>query len=413
MKGTIFIILLLVSLTISEKARYDNYRVFEISIETSQQLQLMEYIESNPDGYRFMEFPGKVGRNAELVVPPHKFAEFEELCSKFSLKSALLINNLQEVFDQEQPRSRRALPLDWTRYWTLEEIHSWMESIAAENSNASIISVGTSYEGRNILGLKLNIGNVSGKKQIIFEGTIHAREWISGATVTWMLNELLTSTDPEVQQLAATYEWIIVPVLNVDGFVYTWTNDRFWRKTRRPTANLLCRGADPNRNWDNNFNRGGSSSNPCSDLYAGDYPFSEPETKQFSEFIANLTNLVGYFDFHAYGQLLMLPYGFTTEILENYDELYEIGTIALESLSAKFGTQYRIGSIANIIYIASGSSLDWLKYEFKTNVTYAYELRDQGRYGFALPADQIIDTAIETFESIKTILKEAQIRGIA
>jgi hypothetical protein len=70
-------------------------------------------------------------------------------------------------------------------------------------------------------------------------------------------------------------------------------------------------------------------------------------------------------------------------------------------------------TVITFLDVASGSSLDWLKYEFKTNVTYAFELRDQGQYGFALPATQIIDNAIETFESIKTILKEAQVRGIA
>ena len=37
------------------------------------------------------------------------------------------------------------------------------------------------------------------------------------------------------------------PVLNVDGFVYTHTNSRMWRKTRRPNANSNCIGTDPNR----------------------------------------------------------------------------------------------------------------------------------------------------------------------
>lgn len=164
-----------------------------------------------------------------------------------------------------------------------------------------------------------------------------------------MMNEFLTSQDPEVQAIATSYEWFFFPVANVDGFSYTWTTDRLWRKTRKPSINLLCVGVDPNRNWDNHFNEFGASSNPCSDIYAGQYPFSEPETRQLSEFIASLENLVGYFDFHAYGQLLMLPYGWTKAHLDNYQELYEIGLIAVESLKLKFNTQYQLGSIANII----------------------------------------------------------------
>lgn len=62
---------------------------------------------------------------------------------------------------------------------------------------------------------------------------------------------------------------------------------------------------------------------------------------------------------------------------------------------------------------ASGSSLDWVKASLKTNLTYAYELRDLGQYGQTLPASQIIDNAEEVFSSIVAILREAQTRGIA
>lgn len=193
---------------------------------------------------------------------------------------------------------------DWTSFWSYEEINEWMDSLVAQYPDSvSHINVGKSYEGRDIRGVKVNIGGEE-KNSIFFEGTIHAREWISAATTTWMLNELLTSIDSEVQELARTFEWHILPVVNPDGYSYTWTKDRAWRKTRRP-SNLLCFGADPNRNWDNHFAEGGSSTNPCSDLYAGSAPFSEPETRQLSEYIRSIPRLAGYFDFHAYGQLMV------------------------------------------------------------------------------------------------------------
>lgn len=52
---------------------------------------------------------------------------------------------------------------------------------------------------------------------------MHAREWITSATATWILNELLTSDDPSTQALSNNYNWVIVPIVNVDGFAYTQT----------------------------------------------------------------------------------------------------------------------------------------------------------------------------------------------
>lgn len=250
--------------------------------------------------------------------------------------------------DNEQPMKQRKAALGWTSYWTYAEMSEWFDTLVAQYPDRiSHIKYGVSYEGRELRGVKLNIGG-GVKKAVVFEGTIHAREWISTATTTWMLNELLTSTDPEIQEIARTYEWIVLPVTNPDGYAYTWEKDRSWRKTRRP-SNLLCFGADPNRNWDNHFNEGGSSTNPCSDTYAGSAPFSEQETKHLSDYLKTIPQLTGYFAFHAYGQMMMTPFGWTKDLLGNYQQLYEIGQKGVAALTAKYNTQYKLGSIANVI----------------------------------------------------------------
>jgi hypothetical protein len=78
------------------------------------------------------------------------------------------------VIDSEQPRNRRAT-LDWSRYWTLEEIHDWMTRLSMTNRDISLTTAGSSWEDNQILGCVLNIGGGEGKKQIFFEGTIHSR----------------------------------------------------------------------------------------------------------------------------------------------------------------------------------------------------------------------------------------------
>ena len=43
------------------------------------------------------------------------------------------------------------------------------------------------------------------------------------------------------------FDVYIAPILNVDGYDYTWNGDRNWRKTRSPNGNNPCVGTDPNR----------------------------------------------------------------------------------------------------------------------------------------------------------------------
>ena len=71
-----------------------------------------------------------------------------------------------------------------------------------------------------------NIMIFQGNKAVFLEANIHAREWITSATATWFLNELLTSTDPEVRRLAENYDWHILVVTNPDGYVYSHTTVR-------------------------------------------------------------------------------------------------------------------------------------------------------------------------------------------
>lgn len=62
---------------------------------------------------------------------------------------------------------------------------------------------------------------LQGNPTIFIESTIHSREWVTVATATYLLNELLTSNDEEVKKMAENYDWVFVPVLNVDGYAYT------------------------------------------------------------------------------------------------------------------------------------------------------------------------------------------------
>ena len=95
---------------------------------------------------------------------------------------------------------------------------------------------------------------------------IHAREWISPATLTFILRDLVTNTQHE--HLLDMFDFFILPVVNPDGWVrlylikittillftryeFSHTTDRLWRKNRafNPEVFGLCRGVDLNRNF--------------------------------------------------------------------------------------------------------------------------------------------------------------------
>jgi murein tripeptide amidase MpaA len=97
-------------------------------------------------------------------------------------------------------------------------------------------------------------------------------------TVAYVAQQFLMdySTDSSVKSLVDNFSWTIIPIVNPDGYVFTWTDDRMWRKNRRKNPNSSCYGVDINRNWNYQWGTGGSSSIACSDTYMGPSGFSEP-----------------------------------------------------------------------------------------------------------------------------------------
>ena len=98
---------------------------------------------------------------------------------------------------------------------------------------------------------------------------IHAREWISIAVATYIINQIVhhDGKDNFMEKL----NFHILPIANPDGYIYTWSNPsnkdiRLWRKNRNANitthvdtrhnefSNLDCIGVDLNRNFDVHWN---------------------------------------------------------------------------------------------------------------------------------------------------------------
>jgi hypothetical protein len=135
-------------------------------------------------------------------------------------------------------------------------IRKWVDSLVAVNPRVSVDTIGRSYENRPMLMLKIGPkGDSPQRPNVIFIATYHAREWaateMAERLVKWLASDA-AGADPRRDRLVQSRDIYILPVANPDGYQYTFTNDRLWRKTRAPQAGGAI-GADMNRNHSVNW----------------------------------------------------------------------------------------------------------------------------------------------------------------
>jgi murein tripeptide amidase MpaA len=339
---------------------------------------------------------------------------------QIDLQPQTLIPDLQNEIEEQMTvrltgRSGDNITDFFDNYHPLAEVYSFTDYLQKLNPEESTIDImGQSYENRDLRVLK--VGNSKTKPIVWIDGGTHAREWIGHMTVLFMANEVASAKlrcdaglecPPPMKQLLDTYDFYFLPMLNPDGFEFTRSNDRLWRKTRsdsevQPWA-VFCKGTDPNRNYNAQWGGSGSSGNPCSQTYAGKTPHSEREVKSLTDYVSSMSSRVKLFvSLHSYSQIMLLPYGYSSDIPQEYPDLEKVAISGAAALKASRGTEYRIGSSARILYAASGTASDWA---FLQGIKYSYtfELPDTGDKGFLLPPDQIRPVGLETWEAIKSM----------
>ncbi|EFX63163.1 hypothetical protein DAPPUDRAFT_67309 [Daphnia pulex] len=139
--------------------------------------------------------------------------------------------------------------MTWTSYHRLSDIYGYMNYLAVTYpSLVSLIDIGMSYEKRPLHVLRISNSSSPGTKPAIWiDGGIHAREWIAPAVASYFIQQLVEV--PANAKLLTNVDWYIMPVMNPDGYEYSFVTDRLWRKTRSLTSSSNCRGVDPNRNF--------------------------------------------------------------------------------------------------------------------------------------------------------------------
>ncbi|XP_070577616.1 carboxypeptidase B-like [Ptychodera flava] len=382
---------------------FDGYKVLRMEVTSEEHIEIISELDFDHE-LDFWDFP------RDLMVPPHLLEFVQFYLKSNEINHVVWIEDVQAKIDaavSEEPHID-VDGFDYYVYHNYSEIMVWVDSIVeAYPTLASTFSVGLSHEGRDLKCLKIGIDTGKTKRAIWFNGAIHAREWVSPATVMWMTNALLsnhtTGTDEDVTFLLESFDMYILPVMNPDGYEYSWTTNRMWRKTRTHHPGDLCYGTDPNRNFDYMWGGLGASNVSCASTYRGPHALSEVEVKNVVEFIRQQSQSQTFrlfIDYHSYSQMMLSTWGHTYDLPPDYDLMEEHMKIHTEAIHDAFGANYTYGPGSRILYPVSGGSRDWGYGDRGIPYSYTIELRDTGEHGFLLPEDQIYETAFENYRGL-------------
>ncbi|CAF4264666.1 unnamed protein product [Rotaria sp. Silwood2] len=391
-------LLLFIAVVFSDasKKRYDGNIVVSVIPSEEKHYKLLLDLENQHE----IDIWNELRRNGSvhIMFDQQKQSQFMPLFHSLNMKPTLLINDVQKVLENEeqtlQAHARSGVPRGiQDTFHNYEQLTAWLKEITNAHSQlATLVSIGKTYENRDIWLIKLTANSGAAKKKGFMDFGIHAREWISPATGAYIINELLTkyATGGDAKTILDTWELHIVPVLNPDGYAYSHSKDRMWRKNRRPISGT-CVGTDLNRNFGYKWNTGGSSSNGCQDTYHGGAPMSENEAKALQSYMTG-KHWDTYLTFHSYGQWWFTNWGYTVADPPNYALLKEKANIGAAAIKSVNGRSYTVGSSAQILYIASGGSEDWTAGTLGIFYSYCLELPPTGGTGFIAPTSEIKKT---------------------
>ncbi|TSK17953.1 Carboxypeptidase B2 [Bagarius yarrelli] len=299
-----------------------------------------------------------------LYVQSSSITQVTELLNTHSFSFSVLLENTQDLI-QEQTRNITTDPRSsgktYERYHSLEDIYYLLNNTNHEHPDMTkLILIGSSFEKNPLYLLKLSGRRGPVDKAMWIDCGIHAREWISPAFCLWFIKYALTfyKESPEITTMLDKMDIYILPVLNPDGYKYTWTT----------------------------------------------YPESEPEVQAVTKFLrAHKNSIKLYFSMHSYSQMLLFPYSYTHEQIPNHSELYHLVQEASIKIRRHYKNLYSYGSGAKTIYLAPGGSDDWA-YDQGILYSFTFELQDRGRYGFLLPPNLISSACNEALAGVKTIV---------
>ncbi|CAG5016918.1 unnamed protein product [Parnassius apollo] len=409
----VWAVLLLFAVANAKHEQYQGWKSYFVKPFNTVQLQVLGSVVEKY-GIDFLSNPA-VERNGLALVKPELHEDFIKSLRNHGIAYKIHAEDVKaqlDIDDELMEKRRRkssgmkngTIPLD--NYLELEEIYDYIDYIAEQYPDlVTIISPGNSFEGRPLKYLKISTTNFEDKNKpiILIDAGFFGRDWITPSIVLYALHNLTQS------DMLHDYDWILIPVANPDGYKYSFTNDRFWIKTRSTDQHLLsivCPGVNVNRNFDFFWNTIGTSNTPCADNYAGSKPLSEKETFLLNDSLGEfISRVVLDISLHSYGSLILFPWGHDGSLSNHAFALQSVGVSIADTIYANSlpdFPRYIVGNSALVTGIeTSGTGID---YAHMLGIPLTFNLRlpgiEEGTEGFQLDPEYIEQLAKETWAGI-------------
>ncbi|MFT5819733.1 MAG: carboxypeptidase T [Crocinitomix sp.] len=286
-------------------------------------------------------------------------------------------------------------------YYTYEEYLSELDQMRAAYPDLITEKDGISdfetWEGRPIHWVKIsdNPEVDEDEKEVMYTAIHHAREPMSLSQTIFYMWYVLENygTDAEITYLVDNTEMYFVPMINPDGYKRNQTTNPggggMHRKNRNPAIGSGNKGVDLNRNYSYHWNEAGTSPDEDSDVFAGEFAFSEPETQAIKWFCENHE-----FDFafnaHAHGNLLLFPIGWATDEYADDHDYFQRYSIHMAQHNGYDPVK------ATDLYPAAGDSDDWMYIDEETEI---YAMTPEVGDDFWPPSSAIVPTCKEMYFS--------------
>lgn len=338
------------------------------------------YRKVNPANYDYAE---KIDKNGDKILSYQEIKDFliknDDLRVVYTREGKVLLNEKRIINDfvdflEGKPIKSQSFIRDY------QAIVDSMKSLAQKYPDkVTLETIGKTFEGRDLIVMKISTSNNPNKKSLMVTGLHHAREWATGEATINLAEKLLADYEnPEVKNLLDNIDLYLFPVVNPDGYEYSLKQSRWWRKNRKVFEKGI--GVDLNRNYyteknpelyrpkddkpDSTWDDYGASDSVYSDTYRGPYGASEEEIKALQDFV-NSKKIQTVIDIHSYGNMILFPWGHTNNTTK-WDDIYkEVGN----EINKVVGNKYWV-SQSIYLYPTTGSSEDYHQEEDRFNYTF-------------------------------------------